>query len=356
MKRIDADYYISKVVLSGLRRNCTVQEVQETDPNSKLDFVISHFKELDRTIPVGVKITSKFNNFPVIVDFLKAAERMNGIQKYYYFEVCEDVGTEDKGAAIVYHSIMTLLSNVSYRDKKICGVRIEKNISFSIFDIEKTTVSKEPVAITKVEIENGRIRTYFNKFNWGYIKPDKGRKVISFSHKEVSDTNLANFLAGKKKPVEVLTLKVTFKRQRDPAGSFHAVEVKLAPGENLFDVPVTPTQALKVEPKVEVIQENTEPTYKVELTPEQVIKFVCEYYNVERDDLSSGKLGFQARGVVILVLRKDLGLTRASMVKFLNLSQATLISSEKKFQNMCKDEGVLNHYNGLRDKLNLPTV
>jgi hypothetical protein len=183
-------FFVEKNIIAKLREKCEVSTDVKHDHKYKLDFLVTQFKELDKAMSLGVQVTTYLNDIRKQTEFLTNIERNIVVDKAIYVEIDEEIGVEDRGAALVYMALVASITQNGFREKKALGVRINRDVSFGFFDLRNVAAQ----AAGEGGLRGGIVR-YFQDAAYGFINELQSDKQWYFRIGDLVDGNLKdNFL------------------------------------------------------------------------------------------------------------------------------------------------------------------
>jgi hypothetical protein len=145
---------------------------------------------------VGVQVTADTDDLAKQREFLEVQRRLRPVQKSIYLALDSQLDVEGGGEYAVFVALGTCIFDRANRDRRVIGVRIYRDFSFEMFDIEDNLKGAKSLRIEsdgqQIWLE-GRINYYKRLERFGFIGWD-GAPDFWFSRDHVEDPDLLNIL------------------------------------------------------------------------------------------------------------------------------------------------------------------
>ncbi|MCI0439096.1 MAG: cold shock domain-containing protein, partial [Chloroflexi bacterium] len=152
---------------------CEVRYDEVLDNRYKIDFTVTRFKGLYRYFPeIGIQVTTNDDNLAKKDEFLRFHRDGVIVPKCVFMEV--DSQADLDGVAFVARiAIGALAFDSKYRDDKVVGLRISKDLSFELFELREDIRQRSESQTG--EILQGAVFRFSKQEGFGFIKcPSKG--------------------------------------------------------------------------------------------------------------------------------------------------------------------------------------
>jgi hypothetical protein len=192
---------------------CMVHHTERFDHEFKLDFIVTGFKSIPRlTDQIGLQVTTRDDDVKKQTGFLAIHQHTTVTPRTVYLEVDSEADV-DGVAVVVYAALVSLVFNRASREKKILGLRIERDFSFEFFALDENirrlqqserqrlvqgseSLDDLPVGLPDSipgEELRGTITTYMARGAYGHIQAAE-RSIDFFFHISDVDAPLAERL------------------------------------------------------------------------------------------------------------------------------------------------------------------
>ena len=117
---------------------CLIESKEKYDHEFKLDFMVYRLAGFEKPLPisVGVQVTADIEDLDKQREFLEVQRRLRPVQKSIYLALDSQLDVEGGGEYAVFVALGACIFDRSNRDKRVIGVRIYRDFSFEMFDIE----------------------------------------------------------------------------------------------------------------------------------------------------------------------------------------------------------------------------
>jgi hypothetical protein len=177
---------------------CLIESKEKYDHEFKLDFMLYRLAGFEKPLPisVGVQVTADADDLEKQREFLDVQRRLRPVQKSVYLALDSQLDVEGGGEYAVFVALGACIFDRANRDKRVIGVRIFRDFSFEMFDLEENCrVSRSfRVASNGQQIWlDGRVNYYKRPERFGFIGWD-GAPDFWFSRDHVEDPQLLEIL------------------------------------------------------------------------------------------------------------------------------------------------------------------
>lgn len=128
---------IEDMILLKIQQKCSIQRDQTFDHVYKLDFIVNQFNSIHKLIPIGVQLTSHLDHIPKMREFFVCRQKKTLVDRSLYIEVHPDVDVDAWGTELIYAAIVSFVFQQELRQHDVYGVRINPDVTFNFFDIQK---------------------------------------------------------------------------------------------------------------------------------------------------------------------------------------------------------------------------
>jgi hypothetical protein len=177
---------------------CLIESKEKYDHEFKLDFMVYRLAGFEKPLPisVGVQVTADTDDLDKQREFLEVQRRLRPVQKSIYLALDSQLDVEGGGEYAVFVAVGACIFDRSNRDRRVIGVRIYRDFSFEMFDIEDNLKGAKSFRIEsdgqQIWLE-GRVNYYKRLERFGFIGWD-GAPDFWFSRDHVEDPDLLNIL------------------------------------------------------------------------------------------------------------------------------------------------------------------
>jgi len=177
---------------------CLIESKEKYDHEFKLDFMLYRLAGLEKPLPisVGVQVTADTDDLEKQREFLEVQRRLRPVQKSIYLALDSQLDVEGGGEYAVFVALGACIFDRSNRERRVIGVRIYRDFSFEMFDLEENL---RAVKSSRVDSDGqqawleGRINYYKRLEKFGFIGWD-GAPDFWFSRDHVEDPELLEIL------------------------------------------------------------------------------------------------------------------------------------------------------------------
>ena len=198
---------------------CSIQANPVLDHQHKLDFALTQFPGTQRFFSVGVQVTQKLNDPDKLQHFYQATcDEQRVTERAIYLELAPGLDLDHGGGLAVFIVLAAFAFDQQYANIKAIGGVINKDCSYSFFDLKERTTelilaaekaARGPAvkvtsqlaqtlqgAITgQVEMMSGYVHAFSRAKNIGFITAVNGSTYF-FSRNAVIDDRLEVHLNG----------------------------------------------------------------------------------------------------------------------------------------------------------------
>jgi hypothetical protein len=119
---------------------CTLQSSPILDHRHKLDFVVTQFPETQKFHNIGVQVTERVNSCEKLQEFHQTHSNDKRVtERAVYIELSPGLDLESGGSLAVFNALTCVAFNKQYADRKIIGVTIDNDLTYSFFVVEERT-------------------------------------------------------------------------------------------------------------------------------------------------------------------------------------------------------------------------
>lgn len=177
---------------------CLIESKEKYDHEFKLDFMVYRLAGFEKPLPisVGVQVTADTEDLNKQREFLEVQRRLRPVQKSIYLALDSQLDVEGGGEYAVFVALGTCIFDRANRDKRVIGVRIYRDFSFEMFDIEEHLRGGKSIRADSDGQQGwleGRVNYYKRLERFGFIGWD-GTPDFWFSRDRVEDTELLGIL------------------------------------------------------------------------------------------------------------------------------------------------------------------
>lgn len=115
-------------------------------------------------VQIGIQVTTKPNDVAKQREFLSERKKKTLVDRSLYIEILPSVDVSKWGSELIYNAIVSFAFMKGLRDKDVIGVRINPDVTFVFFDLEKSIKQYQGREAIK-----GRIVKYFPDKEYGFI-------------------------------------------------------------------------------------------------------------------------------------------------------------------------------------------
>jgi hypothetical protein len=177
---------------------CLIESKEKYDHEFKLDFMVYRLAGFEKPLPisVGVQVTADTEDLEKQREFLEVQRRLRPVQKSIYLALDSQLDVEGGGEYAVFVALGACIFDRSNRDKRVIGVRIYRDFSFEMFDIEENLRGGKSFRLDSDGQQiwlDGRINYYKRLERFGFIGWE-GAPDFWFSRDHVEDPELLGIL------------------------------------------------------------------------------------------------------------------------------------------------------------------
>lgn len=190
---------IETKVVNRLENRFVIDRGEVYDHKYKIDCIVSRFKGMNKFLGhIGLQITTILDDTKKQKDFLEAFEINQIVPRAIYaqLEIDRDSDIEDVSEVISF-AIGSFTFDPQYRNELVIGLTINRNLSFTFFNIEeniKKNNSRPLTFRTKKQTMNiGEVCSVKND-NYFFIKDRKSDQEYFGHFSNITDENLKNEL------------------------------------------------------------------------------------------------------------------------------------------------------------------
>ena len=130
------------LLISRLTKKCRIQGEPVYTSQDSIELVVNDLYSVNRSVRIGVKITDRFQDLPSQRAFIsKYEEGETLVDLRAYIEVHPEIYVNDWGAELLYNALVSYAYQKGIREKSIQGIRIQPDVSYEFFDIEKSVTA-----------------------------------------------------------------------------------------------------------------------------------------------------------------------------------------------------------------------
>ncbi len=177
---------------------CLIESKEKYDHEFKLDFMLYRLAGFEKPLPisVGVQVTSATEDLEKQREFLEVQRRLRPVQKSVYLALDSQLDIEGGGEYAAFVALGFAIFDRANRDKRVIGIRIYRDFSFEMFDLEENVragkLFRADADGQQTWIE-GRINYYKRPEKFGFIGWD-GAPDFWFGRDNVEDPELHEIL------------------------------------------------------------------------------------------------------------------------------------------------------------------
>jgi len=176
---------------------CLIESKEKYDHEFKLDFMLYRLAGFEKPLPisVGVQVTAAVDDLEKQREFLEVQRRLRPVQKSIYLALDSQLDVEGGGEYAAFVALGTCIFDRANRDKRVIGIRVNRDFSFELFDLEENLRGKtfrSDNERQQIWLE-GRINYYKRLERFGFIGWD-GSPDFWFGRDNVEDLELLGIL------------------------------------------------------------------------------------------------------------------------------------------------------------------
>jgi len=187
------------------RIGCLIESKEKYDHEFKLDFMLYRLAGFEKPLPisVGVQVTTAAEDLDKQREFLEVQRRLRPVQKSIYLILDSQVDVEGGGEYAAFVALGCCIFDRANREKRVIGVRINRDFSFEMFDLDGNLRSAQPPRADPERPEvwvEGRVNYYKRLEKFGFIGWD-GTPDFWFGRDNVQDPELLGMLDDPEFPI-----------------------------------------------------------------------------------------------------------------------------------------------------------
>ncbi|MBI3329249.1 MAG: hypothetical protein HYZ81_21425 [Nitrospinae bacterium] len=180
------------------RIGCLIESKEKYDHEFKLDFMLYRLAGFEKPMPisVGVQVTTAAEDLDKQREFLEVQRRLRPVQKSIYLILDSQLDVEGGGEYAAFVALGCCIFDRANREKRVIGVRINRDFSFEMFDLDGNLRSAQAPRADPERQEvwvEGRVNYYKRLEKFGFIGWD-GAPDFWFGRDNVQDSELLGML------------------------------------------------------------------------------------------------------------------------------------------------------------------
>ena len=180
------------------RMGCLIESKEKYDHEFKIDFMLYRLAGFEKPLPisVGVQVTTAADDLDKQREFLEGQRRLRPVQKSIYLILDSQVDVEGGGEYAAFVALGSCIFDRANREKRIIGVKINRDFSFEMFDLDGNLRGAQVPRVDPERLEvwiEGRINYYKRPEKFGFIGWD-GEPDFWFGRDSVQDPELLGVL------------------------------------------------------------------------------------------------------------------------------------------------------------------
>ncbi|MDA8157494.1 MAG: hypothetical protein M0Z52_13750 [Actinomycetota bacterium] len=179
-----------ELIIAKMAQKCDIKRDPNIDSVYKLDFVIDRFKDVARSMHIGVQVTTRLDDIGKQREFINAKGRALYVPRSVYLEIEPDVDVSTFGAELSYIAIAAFAFGLERKGADLVGIRIKGDCSYAYFEVGKSTRAAQfprkgyeaggAANQERPERLEGTLFKYVSDRGFGFIKT--GQKEDFFFH------------------------------------------------------------------------------------------------------------------------------------------------------------------------------
>lgn len=173
---------------------CLIESKEKYDHEFKLDFMVYRLAGFEKPLPisVGVQVTAATDDLEKQREFLEVQRRLRPVQKSIYLALDSQLDVEGGGEYAAFVALGSCIFDRVNRDKRVIGIRIFRDFSFEMFDLEENLRGAKSFRLDSERQQiwiDGRINYYKRLEKFGFIGWD-GTPDFWFGRDNIEDPEL----------------------------------------------------------------------------------------------------------------------------------------------------------------------
>ncbi|MGH8057392.1 MAG: hypothetical protein ACREOH_09185 [Candidatus Entotheonellia bacterium] len=173
---------------------CLIESKEKYDHEFKLDFMVYRLAGFEKPLPisVGVQVTAATDDLEKQREFLEVQRRLRPVQKSIYLALDSQLDVEGGGEYAAFVALGSCIFDRVNRDKRVIGIRIFRDFSFEMFDLEENLRGAKSFRLDSERQQiwiDGRINYYKRLEKFGFIGWD-GTPDFWFGRDNIEDSEL----------------------------------------------------------------------------------------------------------------------------------------------------------------------
>jgi hypothetical protein len=182
------------------RIGCLIESKEKYDHEFKLDFMLYRLGGFEKPLPisVGVQVTAAADDLDKQREFLEVQRRLRPVQKSIYLALDSQLDVDGGGEYAAFVALGSCIFDRANRDKRVIGIRIYRDFSFEMFDVEENVRGAKSIRSDSERLQaqtwvDGRINYYKRLEKFGFIGWD-GTPDFWFGRDNIEDSELLGML------------------------------------------------------------------------------------------------------------------------------------------------------------------
>lgn len=173
---------------------CLIESKEKYDHEFKLDFMVYRLAGFEKPLPisVGVQVTAATDDLAKQREFLEVQRRLRPVQKSIYLALDSQLDVEGGGEYAAFVALGSCIFDRVNRDKRVIGIRIFRDFSFEMFDLEENLRGAKSLRLDSERQQiwiDGRVNYYKRLEKFGFIGWD-GTPDFWFGRDNIEDSEL----------------------------------------------------------------------------------------------------------------------------------------------------------------------